>query len=376
MFVVEDGRLVGSVSREDLDKAIGHGLAHAPVKGIMSGSAVSCAEDTPLAELRQLVLDAEDGRVAVLDGDAPRRRRHPQRPPARARGAGRARTGGGTLARRRAALARAAHAGHRGDRVARRAAGGRVSRRRLRARHPARRAGLRHRHRDRGRRDRLRPPARGGARRAHPDAREVRHRHDRLWRRRARRPRHGPDGVLRRAGGAADGRARDHPRGSLPARLHPERDGGLAGAGGPRTARRSVRRPPRPRAADAARAPQPLLHRRSDADLPRDPVREPVRAASRRTLRAARARLRRDGARAGSLVVAAPGRAGGAARGGQRSRRDPAPRRSSAPTARSTRISPPTRRERRCTSGSPRCATSSASTFRPGGSGSPCSRAG
>ena len=26
VFIVEDGRLVGGVSREDLDKAIGHGL--------------------------------------------------------------------------------------------------------------------------------------------------------------------------------------------------------------------------------------------------------------------------------------------------------------------------------------------------------------
>jgi tRNA nucleotidyltransferase (CCA-adding enzyme) len=69
MFVVEGGRLAGSVSREDLDKAIGHGLSHAPVKGIMSGSTVCCGEETPLAELRQLVLDAEDGRVAVLDGE-------------------------------------------------------------------------------------------------------------------------------------------------------------------------------------------------------------------------------------------------------------------------------------------------------------------
>nr|MBA2460874.1 CBS domain-containing protein [Actinomycetota bacterium] len=67
MFVVDEERLVGSVSREDLDKAVGHGLAHAPVKGIMSGSVVSCDEETPLPELRQLVLDAEDGRVAVVD---------------------------------------------------------------------------------------------------------------------------------------------------------------------------------------------------------------------------------------------------------------------------------------------------------------------
>ena len=36
VFVVDGGRLVGGVSREDLDKAIGHDLAHAPVRGIMS----------------------------------------------------------------------------------------------------------------------------------------------------------------------------------------------------------------------------------------------------------------------------------------------------------------------------------------------------
>src|SRR5205823_12279035 len=32
ILVTEDGRLVGSVRREDLDQAIGHGLSHAPVK--------------------------------------------------------------------------------------------------------------------------------------------------------------------------------------------------------------------------------------------------------------------------------------------------------------------------------------------------------
>ena len=66
IFVVEHGLLVGSVGREDLDKAIGHGLAHAPVKGIMSSRAVTCGEDTTLAELHALVAAADDGRVAVV----------------------------------------------------------------------------------------------------------------------------------------------------------------------------------------------------------------------------------------------------------------------------------------------------------------------
>jgi tRNA nucleotidyltransferase (CCA-adding enzyme) len=66
IFVVERGLLVGSVGREDLDKAIGHGLAHAPVKGIMSGGTVTCGEDATLTELHGLVAAADDGRVAVV----------------------------------------------------------------------------------------------------------------------------------------------------------------------------------------------------------------------------------------------------------------------------------------------------------------------
>jgi tRNA nucleotidyltransferase (CCA-adding enzyme) len=67
ILVVEDDRLVGSVGREDLDKAIGHGLSHAPVKGIMSSRVAGCAPETPLAEVQRLVEGAADGRVAVVE---------------------------------------------------------------------------------------------------------------------------------------------------------------------------------------------------------------------------------------------------------------------------------------------------------------------
>jgi tRNA nucleotidyltransferase (CCA-adding enzyme) len=69
VFVTDDGRLVGAVSREDLDKAIGHDLSHAPVRGIMSGRVQSASEDTTLAELQTRVAAAEDGRVAILRDD-------------------------------------------------------------------------------------------------------------------------------------------------------------------------------------------------------------------------------------------------------------------------------------------------------------------
>jgi tRNA nucleotidyltransferase (CCA-adding enzyme) len=69
ILVTEDGRLVGAVRREDLDKAIGHGLSHAPVKGIMSGRVPTADEDASLAELQRLLAGSPEGRIAVLHGD-------------------------------------------------------------------------------------------------------------------------------------------------------------------------------------------------------------------------------------------------------------------------------------------------------------------
>jgi tRNA nucleotidyltransferase (CCA-adding enzyme) len=69
ILVVEDERLVGAAAREDLDKAISHGLGHAPVKGIMSSRVVTCDEEAPLGELQRLVAVSPDGRVAVVKDD-------------------------------------------------------------------------------------------------------------------------------------------------------------------------------------------------------------------------------------------------------------------------------------------------------------------
>src|SRR5207253_6553723 len=51
ILVAVDDEVVGAVSREDLDKAISHGLSHAPVKGIMSSRVATCDQETPLLEL-------------------------------------------------------------------------------------------------------------------------------------------------------------------------------------------------------------------------------------------------------------------------------------------------------------------------------------
>jgi tRNA nucleotidyltransferase (CCA-adding enzyme) len=64
--VGEPGALAGLVTREDLDRAIGHGLSHAPVKSVMSPPAVTCAPETPLGELQRRVAASDAGRVPVL----------------------------------------------------------------------------------------------------------------------------------------------------------------------------------------------------------------------------------------------------------------------------------------------------------------------
>ncbi|MDQ3993651.1 MAG: CBS domain-containing protein, partial [Actinomycetota bacterium] len=64
--VGEKADLLGLVTREDLDKAIGHGLSHAPVKSVMSSHVVTCTPETPLAELQRIVSSTDAGRVPVV----------------------------------------------------------------------------------------------------------------------------------------------------------------------------------------------------------------------------------------------------------------------------------------------------------------------
>jgi tRNA nucleotidyltransferase (CCA-adding enzyme) len=67
ILVIEESQLVGAVSREDLDKAIAHGLSHAPVKGIMSSRVATVDAAAPLAEVQEALAGSPDGRVAVLE---------------------------------------------------------------------------------------------------------------------------------------------------------------------------------------------------------------------------------------------------------------------------------------------------------------------
>lgn len=68
--VLHDGRIEGLVTRKDVDKAVRHGLDHAPVKGFMSRDIVTVTADADLSELERLLASRGIGRVPVVEGDS------------------------------------------------------------------------------------------------------------------------------------------------------------------------------------------------------------------------------------------------------------------------------------------------------------------
>jgi tRNA nucleotidyltransferase (CCA-adding enzyme) len=60
--------LVGIITRKDIDKAIGHGLSHAPVKGFKSRSVVRAGANASIGEIQNLMVENGIGRVPITDG--------------------------------------------------------------------------------------------------------------------------------------------------------------------------------------------------------------------------------------------------------------------------------------------------------------------
>lgn len=61
------GELVGIISRADIDKAVRHELEHAPVKGFMSPQVVTVEPDTSLSQLRNVMMSEQIGRLPVVE---------------------------------------------------------------------------------------------------------------------------------------------------------------------------------------------------------------------------------------------------------------------------------------------------------------------
>ena len=65
--VDQSDRLVGIISRRDLDLAIHHGFNHAPVKGYMSRNLKTIVADTPLPEIQSIMVTYDVGRLPVIE---------------------------------------------------------------------------------------------------------------------------------------------------------------------------------------------------------------------------------------------------------------------------------------------------------------------
>lgn len=68
-IINDEGSLIGLVSRLDLSKGMDHQLGHAPAISVMTHKVVSVVSDTPLSEVRRIVVQRGVGTIPVLDDD-------------------------------------------------------------------------------------------------------------------------------------------------------------------------------------------------------------------------------------------------------------------------------------------------------------------
>ncbi len=60
------GILTGILTRKDVDKAIRHGLSHAPVKGFKSGELITAGPNSTIDEIQRLMIENSVGRIPIV----------------------------------------------------------------------------------------------------------------------------------------------------------------------------------------------------------------------------------------------------------------------------------------------------------------------
>ena len=67
LTVMQDGQVVGIISRRDVDRARHHGFGHAPVRGYLGRPVVTLTPQTPLPEIERIMIERDIGRLPVMD---------------------------------------------------------------------------------------------------------------------------------------------------------------------------------------------------------------------------------------------------------------------------------------------------------------------
>ncbi|MEG6521056.1 CBS domain-containing protein [Desulfotomaculum sp. 1211_IL3151] len=67
--VIKDDKLVGVISRRDVEKSTHHGLGHAPVKGFMTVNVVTVTKEINIHAVQDLMIAKDIGRLPVVEGN-------------------------------------------------------------------------------------------------------------------------------------------------------------------------------------------------------------------------------------------------------------------------------------------------------------------
>jgi tRNA nucleotidyltransferase (CCA-adding enzyme) len=67
--VLEEGRLLGILTRRDVDRALHHGLGKQPIKSLLHSGPVAVSPNDPVDEVRRVMLESDLGQVPVVEDE-------------------------------------------------------------------------------------------------------------------------------------------------------------------------------------------------------------------------------------------------------------------------------------------------------------------